>query len=360
MEAHRALGARLVAFAGWEMPVQYSGVVEEHRAVRNAAGLFDLSHMGEVEISGDQALEFLNHSLTNDASRLDVGSAQYTLITYTDGTVADDAILYRLPGRYLLVVNASNREKDLDWLQHQALGYPGAVLRDASDDTALVAIQGPASEQILLTGTTLDLSQLGYYKAVEGEAFGVPAVIARTGYTGEDGFELFVSPHDAPRLWDMLLERGRRHGLVPVGLGARDTLRLEAGMALYGHELDESINPFEAGLGWAVKLTKGDFVGKEALEREKALGPQRKLVGFELEERGVPRSQQAMLKDGEQIGFVTSGTYSPTFQKPIGLGYVPTRYAKVGEELQIEVRGRAVPARVVPTPFYRRGGGVKS
>jgi aminomethyltransferase len=339
------------------MPVQYTGLMEEHRAVRNAAGLFDLSHMGELEVRGAQALDFLDHSLTNDASRLEIGQAQYTLIPYTDGTIVDDAILYRLHDRYLLVVNASNREKDLDWLRHQALGFPSVELRDVSQETALVAIQGPRSQEILQPLTDADLKTLGYYRATECQVCGVPALLARTGYTGEDGFEIFVRSEDAQRVWDTLLDAGRPFGLVPVGLGARDTLRLEAKMALYGHEISDQTNPFEAGLGWAVKLEKGDFVGREALEREKKLGPARALVGFELLERGVPRAEQAIEKDGEHVGFVTSGTHSPTLNKPIGLGYVPTRYSRPGTELEVVIRGRPVRARVVTTPFYKRDRG---
>lgn len=353
-DAHVALGARLTPFAGWSMPVQYAGVIEEHRAVRTKAGLFDLSHMGELEVRGDGALAFLNHALTNDAAALEEGQAQYTLIPYTDGTLVDDAILYKLPGRFLLVVNAGNREKDLEWLDHQKLGFPAAELMDRSDETALVAIQGPLSAEILQPLADADLSSLGAYRAVEARVCGVPALVARTGYTGEDGFELFVAPEDAAAVWRGLLEAGRPRGLAPVGLGARDTLRLEARMALYGHEITEHTNPIEAGLGWAVRLDKGDFVGREALEREKKLGPARRLVGFELLGRGVPRAEQPVYKDGEHVGFVTSGTHSPTLGRPIGLAYVPARLSKPDTELDIMIRDRPVRARVVKTPFYRR------
>ncbi len=359
-EAHGRLGARIVPFAGWSMPVQYTGVIEEHRAVRTAAGLFDLSHMGELEIRGEEALDFLNHSLTNDASRLQLGQAQYTLIPYTDGTLVDDAILYRLADRYLLVVNASNREKDLEWLQHQALGFSGVEITDVSDATGLVAIQGPRSQEILQPLTDADLTRLKYYYATECRVCGVEALLARTGYTGEDGFEVFVASEDAERVWDCLLEAGRPLGLVPVGLGARDTLRLEAKMALYGHEISDQTNPIEAGLGWAVKLDKGDFIGREALEREKKLGPARMLVGFELLDRGVPRAEQPIEKDGEHIGFVTSGTHSPTLNKPIGLGYVPIRYSKPDTEINVIIRGKPVRARMVRTPFYKRERGASS
>lgn len=356
-EQHKALGARIVPFAGWEMPVQYTSLIEEHRAVRSAAGLFDLSHMGEFEIRGEQALDFLNHSLTNDASRLELGQAQYTLIPYTDGTLVDDAILYRFPDRYMLVVNASNRDKDLDWLEHQGLGFPGAELTDRSDSMALIAIQGPLAQEILQPLTPADLGALRYYYALETEVLDVPVTLARTGYTGEDGFEIFLGPEEAPRIWNELIEGGRPQGMLPVGLGARDTLRLEAKMALYGHEISDATNPIEAGLGWAVKLEKGDFVGREAIEREKKLGPARKLVGFELVDRGVPRAEQPILKDGEQVGFVTSGTHSPTLNKPIGLGYVPARYSKPDTEIHVLVRDRPVRARIVKTPFYRREKG---
>jgi aminomethyltransferase len=344
-------------FAGWEMPVQYAGVIAEHRAVRSAAGLFDLSHMGEIEVRGGDALAYLNHTLTNDASVLGVGQAQYTLIPYTDGTVVDDAILYRLRDRWLLVVNASNRAKDLDWLRHEALGFADVRLRDVSDDTALIALQGPRAAEILAPLTTVDVSSLPGFHAAEGAVSGVPALMARTGYTGEDGFELFVAPEDAPRLWDALLDAGRPLGLVPAGLGAPDTLRLEARMALYGHELSEDTNPLEAGLGWAVKLEKGDFVGREALAREKKLGPARRLVGFELLGPGVPRAQQPVLHRGEHVGMVTSGTHSPTLNKPVGLAYVPVRLGGPGSEFEVLVRDRPVRARVVPTPFYKRRKG---
>lgn len=359
-DLHVRLGARMVPFAGWEMPVQYSGVVAEHKNVRNAAGLFDLSHMGEFEITGAQAEEFLNHTLTNNVSRLAVGQAQYTLIPYTDGTIADDAILYRLEDRYLLVVNASCREKDLEWMEHEKLGYPAAVLRDASSETALVAVQGPNSERIVSQVTEEDVAGLRYYHAMATEVCGVSALVARTGYTGEDGFEIFLDPSSAEAIWNCLQDAGSGFGLLPAGLGARDTLRLEASMALYGHEISEQTNPIEAGLGWAVKLDKGDFVGREALEREKKLGPARKLVGFELVDRGVPRADQPIAKNGEQVGFVTSGTHSPTLNKPIGMGYVPTRYSKPGTEIEILIRERLVRAVVVAMPFYKRQKGENS
>ena len=357
---HQKLGARMVPFAGWTMPVQYTKVINEHRAVRSTAGLFDLSHMGEFEICGAQALAFLNFALTNDAGKLEPGTAQYTLIPYTDGTIVDDAILYRLDDRYLLVVNASNVEKDLDWLQHQALGFPTAEIRDVSAETTLIAIQGPFSEAVLQPMTDADLKALGYYHAVETRVCGVPALLARTGYTGEDGFEIFATPGDATHVWHTVLTAGEPLGLTPVGLAARDTLRLEAKMALYGHEISDQTNPIEAGLGWAVSLDKGDFVGREALEREKRLGPARKLIGFEMIERGVPRAEQPIFKDGAHVGFVTSGTYSPTLDKPIGLGYVPARFSRQETEIDILIRDRPVRARVVRTPFYKRERGANT
>lgn len=353
-DLHRDSGARMVAFAGWDMPVQYEGVIVEHRAVRQAAGVFDLSHMGEIEVRGNGALAFLNFALTNDASRLEVGQAHYTLLTYPDGTVADDTILYRLPDRYFLVVNASNREKDLDWLQHQSLGFSEVEMRDVSSETALIALQGPLAESVLAPLTELDLTALRYYRAAQSNVAGLPALVARTGYTGEDGFELFVSNDAAPEVWSGLLAAPQAR---PVGLAARDTLRLEAGMALYGHELSEAINPYEAGLGWAVKLEKGDFSGREALERERKLGPARKLVGFEMLDRSVPRAEQEVRKLGEHVGFVTSGTHSPTLNKPIGMAYVPVRYSRVGTDLEVMIRDRPVPARVVEKPFYKRSKG---
>jgi len=358
---HLKLGAKMTDFAGWEMPLQYEGVITEHQAVRTNAGIFDLSHMGEFEITGENAVHFLNYCLTNNAAKLKIGQAQYTLIPYTDGSVADDAILYRLDeDKYLLVVNAANTQKDLEWLSHQKLGFEKVNLEDISDRTALIAIQGPKSEGILQKLTSADLRNLKYYHITKGEVAGIDALIARTGYTGEDGFEIFLPWDKATVVWRSLLDAGKDSGLKPAGLGSRDTLRIEAGMPLYGHELSEQVNPYEAGLDWAVKLDKGDFVGREALEREKQLGPARKLVGFTLLEMGVPRAEQPIQKQGRQIGFVTSGTFSPTLKKPIGMGYVPSLFARTGTLIDIVIRNKPVKAEIVQLPFYSRKRGGES
>jgi aminomethyltransferase len=353
---HKAMGARMVEFGGWEMPVQYSGIVEEHRAVRGAAGLFDLGHMGQVEVAGPDADAFLNWVATNDVTALPAGRAHYSLLCRPDGNVVDDILIYRLPDRFLVVVNASNTDKDVAWLAARRAERPAwdVAARDVSAETMMLALQGPRAAAILEPLTDLDLDELPPFGCAEGAVDGVPAVAARTGYTGEDGFELYFPPENAERLWSALLAAGRPHGLLPIGLGARDTLRLEAKMALYGHELTESINPIEARLGWAVKLDKGDFVGREALATIDARGPARKLVGFKMVGRGIPRADYPLVHDGETVGHVTSGTMSPTLGEPIGLGLVRADLAGVGRPLSVLIRDRSIEAIQVPTPFYRR------
>lgn len=354
-EVHSKLGARMIEFGGWLMPVQYSGIIEEHNAVRSAAGLFDLSHMGEFEISGYQALEFLQYVTTNDVLKLEVGQAHYTFFCYPDGGIVDDLIVYRLPDKYMLVVNASNIEKDYEWLQESRTikGFD-CNMRNVSNSTALISLQGPKAVEILQPLVNVDLSELKYYYFTQGEVNGVSATIARTGYTGEDGFELFLNRNHAEKIWNLLLEAGKEKGLLPVGLGARDTLRLEAKMALYGNDIDASANPVEAGLSWAVKLDKGKFCGKEALERIKAAGPKRKLVGFEMKDRSIARHGYPVAVNGETVGVVTSGAPSPSVGKNIGLAYVPTQYAAIGTPLQIIIRNKTADAVVVKTPFYVR------
>ena len=354
--AHKALGARVIEFGGWEMPVQYSGILDEHRAVRERAGLFDVSHMGEFRVEGPGALDLLQGWVPNDVSRLKVDQALYTQICQPDGGTLDDLLIYRLgEDRYMVVVNASTTEKDWRWLQQYADGRSGFTTANASDETGLLALQGPLAQSILQPLTAAPLDEIKYYHCARGDVAGIPAIISRTGYTGEDGFELFCAATDAPRLWNALLEAGKPRGLLPAGLGARDTLRLEAGYCLYGHELTEEITPLEAGLGWTVKLDKGaDFIGREALAREKAEGLRRKLVGIELRERGVPRAGYAILRDGQRIGELTSGTHSPTLNKPIGLGYVAPEHAAAGTEVAIEIRGKPVAAGIVALPFYKR------
>jgi aminomethyltransferase len=364
---HRELGARLVEFGGWEMPVQYSSIIEEHKAVRERAGLFDVSHMGEFLVHGPGALDFLQEMVPNNVARLVDNQALYTQTLLPSGGTVDDLIIYRLaPERYMVVVNAGTMEKDWAWFTQHAAGHAGVTLENISNQTALLALQGPRAQEILqpLTetapgvGTKPLLGEIKYYWSREGTVAGTACRISRTGYTGEDGFELYCAAGDAPALWRALMRAGEAHGLLPAGLGARDTLRLEAGYCLYGHELSDEITPLEAGLGWSVKLDKGaDFSGREALVAERQGGLRRKLVGIEPRERGIPREGYPILASatgGERIGTVTSGTMSPTFGRPVALGYVPPVYATPGTELAVEIRGKPVAAVVVALPFFKR------
>lgn len=360
-DEHRAAGAKLVEFAGWEMPVQYSGVMDEHRAVRSAAGLFDVSHMGEVSVRGPGAEAFLQGLTPNDVSKLAVGRAHYSGLLTERGTYIDDLLIYRLAADdFLVVVNASNVEPDFAWIRDRAVGaasldgHDGVIVEDVSERYALLALQGPKALAILTPLATEGAAALRYYGFLAGEVAGAPALISRTGYTGEDGFELYVAPEDAPGLWRRLLEAGREHGLVPAGLGARDTLRLEAAMALYGHEIDEETTPFEAGLDWVVKMEKGDFLGRDALAAQKAQGLAKKLVGFAVDGRGIARQGHRVLHAGEEVGVVTSGTLGPMLGKAVGMAYVPPSLAAEGTALTIDVRGKEVAATVVGLPFYRR------
>jgi aminomethyltransferase len=354
-DEHLKLGAKMVPFAGYEMPIQYpTGITAEHNAVRTAAGLFDVSHMGEFEVRGPRALDFVQHVTTNDASKLEVGQAQYSTLPNDEGKLLDDLLVYRFADRYMLVVNGSNRQKDFAWVSRFA-GQFGVELVDRTDDIALLALQGPRAEQILAKLTDADLASIRYYRFAEGEVDGVPAVISRTGYTGEDGFELYVPAEHGARLWARVMEAGAGEGLVACGLGCRDSLRLEMGMALYGNDLDEETTPLEAGLGWVVKLEKGDFVGRDALLRQKSEGVRRRLIGFRLKERGFPRHGYPVAVDGQTVGEVTSGTLSPTLGVGIGMAYVPAEAAKPGTELGIVIRDKAVPAEVVKPPFHTTG-----
>lgn len=358
-EEHQALGAKIVPFAGYQMPVQYpSGITAEHHAVRRAAGLFDVSHMGELEVRGDRALEFVQRVSTNDASKLEVGQAQYSTLLQEDGTMLDDLLVYRFPEHYLLVVNGSNRERDLAHIQRHAGEFEVRV-DDRTEDIALLALQGPKAEKILARLTDEDLAGIRYYRFQEGTVDGRPAVISRTGYTGEDGFELYVDADDASALWRRLLETGAGEGLIATGLGSRDSLRLEMGYALYGNDLDEQHTPLEAGLGWVVKLDKGPFVGRDALLAQKAAGIRQRLTGFRLRDRAFPRHGYGIRVNGEVAGEVTSGVLSPSLGIGIGLAYVPTDAAKPGSELEVVIRDRAVPAETVRPPFYT-GGTVRS
>lgn len=350
---HRQMGARMVPFGGWDMPVQYSGILEEHRAVRGAAGLFDISHMGEIALKGPDALAAVQRLVTSDASRLQVGQVQYAALCYANGTFVDDLTVYKLNDDHLmLTVNAANIDKDYAWIRDHVTGR--VEVRNISDETALLALQGPKAQEILQRFTPVDLSQIRYYWFQRGRVLEAEAIISRTGYTGEDGFEVYLSPAQAETLWWRLLEAGKPFGLLPAGLGARDTLRLEAKMALYGNDIDDQHTVLEADLGWIVRFEKGAFIGREALQKQQAEGIRRKLVGFEMVGRGIARSHYKIVKDGQEIGEVTSGGPSPILGKNIGLGYVTIEHATIGTEVDILIRGEPVRAKIVPTPFYKR------
>ncbi len=354
-DRHAALGARMVEFAGWMMPLQYSGILEEHRAVRARAGLFDLSHMGELFVEGPEALEGLRGALTTDPATLKLGRAHYSMICFPEGGVLDDLIVYRLGDmRFLIVANASNARAVSDALAERLLGLQ-VVLDDRSLATALIALQGPRSVGILTPLTDVALGDLRYYAIAEGHVAGVPALVARTGYTGEDGFEVFVDVAAAGKVWDALMAAGRAADLVPVGLGARDTLRLEAGMPLYGNELGPDTTPLEAGLGRVVAFSKpGDFVGRAALEKAQIEGPRKKLVGLAIRGRGIARHGYEIFDRDRRIGAVTSGTLSPTLGEPIAMAYVAPSAAEPGTIVSVGIRDQRVPAEVVPLPFYKR------
>ncbi len=354
-EQHRELGARLVGFSGWEMPVQYSSILQEHEAVRTRAGLFDVSHMGEFKVEGPDALAFLQYLVPNDVSRLAIYGVLYTQLCLPNGNVIDDLLVYRLGEQhYMLVVNAGNIAKDFAWVKEQSSHFKRLVVSDQSETTALLALQGPLAEEILQPLTEINLKSIRYYHSMVGMVDGVNSIVSRTGYTGEDGFEIYCSPADVVKVWKDILVAGRPRGLLPAGLGARDTLRLEAGYCLYGHELDEQTNPLEAQLGWTVKFSSGMFIGRDALLQVKEQGPKRLLVGIELLERGVPRSGYALYEQDRQIGWLTSGAPGPTIHKNIGMGYVETARANVGRQVQIDIRGKRVAAQIVALPFYKR------
>ena len=346
-------GAKTVDFSGWALPIQFSSIQKEHDAVRMQAGLFDVSHMGEFRVNGADALSFIQSVTTNDVSKLSVNQAQYSLMCYPDGGVVDDLLVYRLDAdAFMLVVNASNREKDWDWLMKHAEG--NVELTDISDETALLALQGPIASAILQklpNGSAAELASFHFEQHVD--IAGSEVLISRTGYTGEDGFELYVKARDAVKVWEQLMAIGEDLGLVPVGLGARDTLRFEARLPLYGQELSAQISPLEAGLSIFVKLDKGEFIGREALQEQKLNGVPRKLVGIEMIDRGIPRSHYPVHADGEWIGEVTTGTQSPTLRKNVGLALLKQPYTALGTIVQVEIRGKMLSAQVVKTPFYR-------
>ncbi len=351
-EYHHAAGAKLVDFAGFEMPVRYTGDVREHMAVRNAAGLFDITHMGEFDVRGPGATEFLDHLLTNHVAALEVGQALYSPMCRPDAGIVDDLLVYRYADHYMVVVNASNMAKDFEWMaSHKPAGVS---FEDHSDRTALLAVQGPQAS-VILKGHVPDAAlELGYYRFTTGELFGVEATISRTGYTGEDGFELYFAPEFGDQVWAGLMEAGQPHGLELIGLGARDTLRLEMGYMLYGNDIDDVTTPLEAGLGWTVKMKKGEFHGRSVLEKQKTEGLKRRLVGFQLDGRRVPRHGMSIASGGREVGIVTSGTFSPSLERPIGMGYVETALAPVGTALEIQAGNTTLSAHVTARPFYTR------
>ncbi len=352
--AHRRLGARMIDFGGWDMPVQYSGTIEEHLAVRSAAGLFDVSHMGEIEVRGAQALNLVQHVISNDASKLVDGQAQYSGLMTPLGTFVDDLLVHRLaPDHYLLCVNASNQEKDFAWILENTSQFDAEV-KNVGGFYAQLALQGPKALSILQPLVKIDLAAIKYYWFVQSEIQGVPVIIARTGYTGEDGFELYFDENEAENIWNLLIAAGNIHGLIPCGLAARNTLRLEAGMALYGNDIDDTTTVYEANLGWTVKLNKGDFIGRAALAAQKETGVSRKLVGFEMIGRGIGRDHYPVFMDGQQVGQVSSGSPAPYLKKNIGLAYLPISLTQAESVFHIDVRGKMVEAQVVPTPFYKR------
>lgn len=358
-DRHVALGARLIPFAGWMMPVQYTGILNEHRVVRSKAGLFDLGHMGQVEITGPDALAFLQFVASNDISKIVPGAAQYSLLTNENGGVVDDIIVYR-PNEgdgYFVCVNASNKDKDVAWMQEWASARSDldVSVTDISGKTGMIAIQGPESEKIMTPVLASSVAALDNFAWMPNSINGIPVRLARTGYTGEDGFEVYSDIDDIAAIWDIIYDAGQPYGLEAIGLGARDTLRLEARMPLYGNEMDEVVTPLEAGLGWAVKLDKGDFIGRDKLVAQKEAGVPRKTIGFVIEGRsGSPRSHCALSVDGKEVGYVTSGAFSPTLEKNLGLGLVDADIAGVGKPIDVIIRDRAVPATQVKTPFYKR------
>jgi len=357
-DEHVAAGGKMVSFGGFEMPVQYTSILKEHTAVRTRAGLFDVSHMGEILVRGPKALDFVQKISCNDHSKMTEGRAQYTGLMYPEGTFVDDMLVHKMADdEYFLVVNAANTDKDFAYIDDLAATAEGVEVFNQSAEYAQLALQGPLATEVLAPLTETDLSAIRYYRFTRGRVFGHEAIIARTGYTGEDGFEVYVAPENAAEVWRAILAEGGPKGVIPAGLGARDTLRLEAGMCLYGNDIDRTTTPIEAGLSWIVKLDKGDFIGRDVIERQVEEGVDRKLVGFEMVDRGIARHGYAALlapDDAEPVGLVTSGTHSPTLGKPIGMAYLPTEAAEPGREFWVSIRGQARRAVVVLLPFYSR------
>ncbi len=353
-DCHKALGARMIEFFGWEMPVEYGGIIQEHLAVRTRAGLFDVSHMGEIIVQGQDAQAFVQRLTPNDSSRLAINQVQYSALTTSQGTFVDDLLVYRLAAdRFFLVVNAANSDKDFAWIVGHQERF-SVELVNASEAYSQLALQGPAAENILQPLTDIRLAQIRPFWAAPGKVAGLECLVSRTGYTGEDGFEIYTTSPEPRILWDEIMARGKGEGLLPVGLGARDTLRLEAKLMLYGNDINDTTTVLEADLNWIVKFNKGDFLGKEALERQLAEGIRRKLTGFELLDRGIPRPHYPVYAGGEVVGRVTSGTFSPFLKKSIGLAYLPMELTAVGAEIEIAIRDKRARAKVVATPFYRR------
>lgn len=350
---HVDLGARMVEFGGWEMPVMYTGILEEHQAVRRNVGVFDICHMGEIRVTGKQALDLLQYATPNDVSKLAMGQAQYSFLLDESGGMKDDCVVYRFPDHYYVVVNASPAQSDYEWLKELSKKFPGATVANESEETGKLDIQGPRVLEYLQPLTNTNLDSIGWYYAEYGRVAGVDCLISRTGYTGEDGFELFCAWDKTPEVWNAIMERK----VVPCGLGARDTLRLECSLPLSGSDMDLTTTPHEGGFGWVVKLDKGDFVGRDALVRLKDQ-PRKKLINFEMVGRGIPRHGMEIAKDGKVVGVVTSGAYGPTVQKNIGMGHVPPELAAAGNKIDIMIREKPVEAVIVPKPFYR--GSAKS
>jgi aminomethyltransferase len=355
-EVYKESGGKTIDFGGWELPVQFSSIKEEHEAVRTRAGLFDVSHMGEIEVKGPDSLKYLQKMMTNDISKITNGGAQYTAMCYDNGGTVDDLLVYKMEDdHYLLVVNASNIEKDYNWLESHLEGH--VTLENLSEKTAQLAIQGPLAQTVLQKlADGADLSTIGFFKfQQEVTLMGKKALVSRTGYTGEDGFEVYCDAKDAVELWKAILNAGKEEGILPCGLGARDTLRFEANLALYGQELSSEISPLEAGIGFAVKLNKeADFIGKEILKQQKENGLARKIVGIEMIDRGIPRHGYPVYKGEERIGEVTTGTQSPTLKRNIGLALLSADYTSLDTEVEVEIRGKKLKAKVVPTPFYKK------
>ncbi|MCP4725224.1 MAG: glycine cleavage system aminomethyltransferase GcvT [bacterium] len=350
-DIHKNLGAKLVEFAGFEMPVVYSGIIEEHNCVRNTVGVFDVSHMGEFIFRGDNVLEQLQLLTVNNAAKLEVGQVQYSAMCYPEGGIVDDLLVYRFSNHYMTVVNGACAAKDWDWIQKSRI--EGAVIEDRSDDMTLIAVQGPESRNVIQKICATDISELKYYRAFNGKIAGKPAIISRTGYTGELGFELYFDNEYAVDIWNAVFEAGEEFGIKPVGLGARDSLRLEKNMCLYGNDITQDTNPIEAGLGWITKLDANNFIGKEELLAVKKAVPKRKLVSFIAEGRAVPRHGYNIIHDGDTVGEVTSGGFSPTLSKGIGMGYVSVDSSKIGTVISIEIRGKEVPAEIIKPPFVK-------